>query len=311
MTLTRRKISILNVTRIFEGQFIFKYIIRSQSGFSMAESAIATGLLGVVALGVASMAGSLGDQARRAEGLVARTEFTSSLNTYLGSTLGCEDLKTASNNGAAYSNSAAPIALSKWNYQGLSRIEGGYQEKGAPKTRFRFFEMPEFDAFLNPIADSQTVTAAAPGGGTEELYKNILTVRLTLLISGREYKHVYNVPVLQTNGGIVRICSDEKNIAESCAAMKGTYDAINHKCKLADACLLRGTYNVLSCDNPPCDQKFGAPKLNEFTNAATCPANSEAVSTHSSNWSSTRECGKKCTTTVNNSMQWFNCMDCP
>ncbi len=278
----------------------------------MAEAAVAGGMLGMMALGVASLAGNMGDASKKAEGLVARTEFTSSLTTYLSSNLGCEDLK-ATSAAASLTESPRPISFTKWNYGGFSNIVAGTDKNNRKLTTFKYFYLEELNAYLKPETDRQLISAATPLGGVEILEKATLTVRVTIVIDERPYKHIYNLPVLVTQGTHeLRFCSDEKTIAESCAAMRGVYDPVNKECDMADGCLLKGTYNELSCSEPPCDPRIAdANKVNEFTKGQSCPKGSVSFRTHTSSWTQKRNCGKKCTKDVVNSMSWYNCMACP
>lgn len=280
----------------------FKRLLNSQSGMSLAEMAIATGLLGVAALGAASMAGNLGDQAKRAEGLVARTQLTSALNTYLYSTMGCEDLKSAAPGGVFSDSQPTPIELKNWGYQGLASIKGGHDNNGKKLTQVRYIDIDTLEGQLDPLAGAQAVNG---------LKKSTLNIRLMLKIGSRDFKHLYAVPVLVEDSGKLVFCSDEKTIAETCASMRGIYNPDTKQCDLAEGCQIRGTYAVLTCSGGQCDSKLGTTERNQYTNGESCPQGSSAVLSHSTSWTHRQNCGKKCTNTVTNNKQWFTCLACP
>lgn len=278
---------------------------------SLAETAVATGMVGLMALGVASLSGNLSDAAERAEGLVQRTEFTASLNTYIASSLGCEDLK-ASTNGAPFTTTPQPIVFSRWNFMGMGKIQGGFDGSKRKLTNFKYMTLEEFDGFIKAEANPQQIVSKT-ALGEEILNKATLTLRVSLLVAGREYKHLYNVPVLLKTNGELMFCSDERNIAESCSAIKGAYNAVTKKCDLNSGCLIRGSYSVLEC-NPAgnCNQRFGSAAVNQFTGAQSCPPGSVAEQTHSSSWQTQAStCQKKQVCNIANTMRWFTCMACP
>jgi type II secretory pathway pseudopilin PulG len=290
----------------------FKRLIRSQAGMSLVEMGLTMGLMGVAGMGLASLAGNMGAYAVRSEAIVAKTQFTSALNSYLNSSLGCNDLKVARIGGGGYTTDPAPISLTQWNYLGLPDIRGGVDpETGRKLTAFRYFVLETFDAFIPDLAGAPQVSAFVANGVPEQLYQSNVNVRVSITIGKKPYKHLFNVPVLVNSSGVIRFCSDEKAVAETCASLRGSYNLNSGQCDLDQACLIRGTYATLTCNNPPCDTRMGGARGNEFTGGASCPAESNPVLTHSTSWTSTRSCGKKCTATVANSMQWFSCMNCP
>ncbi len=240
---------------------------------------------------------------------MARNQFTTALNSYLATSLGCEDLKIASP-GKTYSSEQVDIILSKWNFKGLTKIQGGVID-GRKLTGMRSITLSGMRASLTSDPSLAKIPSLNSAGDREDLLKSTLNVFVDIDISDRIYKHIYNVPVLVTSTGEIRFCGDEKNVAESCSAMQGIYDPINLKCKVDGGCKLKGFYTTLECNSPPCGALLGADINNKYTGGKSCPNPAVATLTQTSNWTSSQECGKKCTTEVQNTMKWYNCMVCP
>jgi hypothetical protein len=279
---------------------------------SLAEGAIVMGMAGMAALGAASLSGNLNDATKRAEGLVARSQFTASLSNYLSNAVSCDDLKDAKPSG--YSATPESITFTKWKFNDFSEITGGTVGK-KKITPFKSFTLEELTGYIIKDSASPKIPTVSPAGVKEDLSKGTLTIQLDIGISDRSYKHIYNIPVLATDSGVIRYCGDDRSVAESCATMKGVFnpngDPDNGYCDLADGCRLSGSYSRLTCSGGPCSTAMGTSLPNPFTNDYTCPTGSTEVTTQSTNWSNKVDCGKKCTANVTNNMVWVSCMSCP
>lgn len=282
------------------------------------ESLLTLGLLGIAITGVMSLTGSTNKSVKVSEGQVARNHFTASLNSYLNSSIGCDDLKVARVDGGAFSTTPSAMSLTMWNYQGFTTIRGGTNALGERFTPFTHIDLAALDATLEPITAASKVTAGTTAGTQEELFKTKLNIRAEIVIGGAPRARIFNLPVLVDSTGVIKFCGDEKIIAESCAAIKGKYDPVTKKCTPNESCILKDTYSILTCTIPAplpatygCSPLLGIQKNNSFTGGQSCPTGSVSVETDVSDWDWKVSCGKKCTSIVVNRMRWFSCMACP
>lgn len=290
---------------------IIKKLLRSQSGFSLVETMLTAGLLGIAITGVYTLSQKIQNSSQKSQGLLARTHFASAMSTYLVSTQGCTDLKTARMAGAAFTTTPSDIALTTWQYMGNTNIRGGKDASGKYFTKFPNLAIEHLRAFIQPVSTESKIKSKDTAGTVVELARSNLTVQARLRVQNFVYDHIFNVPVLVGASGaiqnVIMHCSDERTVAESCATMKGVYNPTTNSCDLESGCLLRDTYQVLTGG----DLRLGPSKVNKFTGGYTCPSGSTAVRTHSASWTSKVSCGKKCTSNQYNNKEWFSCMECP
>ena len=285
--------------------------LKREAGMSMAEMSITMGLIGLGALGAASLSGNMASGSKKIQGIVAVNSFASSLNAYLYSNMGCTDLK------AVGSLSATPqeIALTLFEYQGITRFEGGKKADGSKKTLTKNFEIESLTAFYE--FDSTPVTIKDATG--LDLTKAILKLKARLMVGNKPSEYVYNVPVLVNPAGQVGYCSDEKTVAETCATAQGQYNPVTKECDLGTSCRIRDTWNRLTCRalnefgkrDFTCSPIFGGDKRNQYTSDFTCPAGTTESDSQTTTWVSKRDCGKKCTQSIENTMVWKICLECP
>lgn len=268
----------------------------------MTEMVVAGAIVAAGAMGAASLSGNLGSSSKKLQGMVAANAFASSLNTYLYSSAGCGEFQ----NLVGLSTTPKEISLTDFKYQNLPVIEGGVDATGKPKTATRNFVITSFKAYYEDLSGA---TIKLKGGA--EVRKSILKINAVLSIGNKPLEFVYNVPVLVNSSDNVQICSDEKNVAESCAAAQGDYNDVTNTCELGSACRVLGTYNVLNCNSGNCSTLFGTTRPNPKTNALSCQAPVVGSVSHTANWTTQVSCGKKCTADVNNTMTWYICIDCP
>lgn len=290
----------------------FKKNLKSESGMSMVEGALAVGLVGLGALAAASLSGNMSSMVQKSEGIVAASQFASSLGSYLYTAGGCTDLK----GGGTFSEDPKEIVLSNWKYMGIDKFEGGYNPDGMKKTKTKYFDIEKLEANYESITGAPLVTTV-----DGQHAKTILKVRALLKVGKKPSEFYFNIPVLiHTTNKTVGYCSDEKTLAETCASLQGTYDPaapFGEQCKLSEGCKIKGSYAVYKCShsNPSqCDKtKFGsiANDTNQYTGAQSCPDGLQPTLTHSTAWSSRVKDGKKRTEMVSNTMEWFSCIKCP
>lgn len=276
---------------------------------SMTEMAITMGLVGLGALGAASLSGNMAAGSKKIQGMVAVSNFASAFNAYLYSKPGCAAIKGLGSLSADEQNlvlNTQPDADNSWNYMGISRFEGGYDGGGKKKTDTMNFDIESLTGTL--IKETTPVTDK----GAVVLTKGMLKLKARLMVGKKPSEYVYNVPVLVNPSNAVVYCSEEKGLVETCAVAQGKYDPDTKTCELDRACKVRDTWNRLSCTGgSPCSPIFGTSKVNQYTGGFSCPSESTESITQTENWVSQRSCGKKCTQNINNTMVWAVCMQCP
>lgn len=303
------------MTQKFSGIISFLRTLPREAGMTMAEMAVTMGLIGLGALGAASLGGNVSTGSKKLQGLVAMNSFATSLNTHLYSNMGCLDLKQLGALSVTPTEITLTTAGSNWNYQGLTSFQGGYTAAGDKITPVRNFDIASLQAYYENDPNPAMV-ADATGAS---LKKGILKIKAVLKVGKKPSEYVYNVPVLISDTGAVSYCSDEKNLAETCAAAQGEYNPATQKCDLGTSCKIKDTYNQLTCfamnetskTGWSCSPIFGASKTNQYTGTFACPANSTASQTSDTTWVSQRDCGKKCTQNISNRMVWVTCIECP
>jgi hypothetical protein len=271
--------------------------------------AVTMGLVGLGALGAASLSGNMATGSKKIQGVVAQNNFATSLNAYLYSNMGCQDLKLL----GTLNTTPKDVVLTQWNYQGITKFEGGYDSNNQKKTPTRGFDIEKLQAYLESDANPASITDTSG----RPLVKSILKFKASLKVGKMAKEFVYNVPVL-VDSGTVKYCSDEKNLAETCAAAQGVYNPATQQCDLGSGCKIKDTYNQLTCNATShaghayqCSPIFGQSKVNMYTGDFSCPSPSVPNQTQSTTWVSQVDCGKKCTQSISNTMVWTVCMECP
>ncbi len=149
----------------------------------------------------------------------------------------------------------------------------------------------------------------------------MLKIRAVIVMSAREYPHEFSIPVLLSAANDIRFCGDSRTMAETCGSLGGKFETATGECKLKETCQVQGTFIELTCApevapsiggaSPFCDQSRGDDVVNPVTTRLECPAPSRPIATGGENWTVSKECGKKCTVDVNNSLGYYTCMYCP
>lgn len=282
----------------FKKQPNLRKTILNNSGFSLVEIMVAAGLIGIVALGAMNLAGQLNQVQHRSEDFLERNDLISTFTRYIYSTKGCDDLIDQT-----VSSTPSPINFPSWTFGGVSGLSGGSTFYNNQLT-------------ITELNATQDVSAALPRVkvGANTYVKTSLDIELVITQNGRARSHFYNLPVLSTNAGQIKLCNENKSAAEVCSAMLGTWNPTTNTCDVADSCLLKGTYKTLECSPVPgsgCSLDHGPDENNPYTGATSCPTGSTATQTGIVNWNHTVSCGKKCSQTIANTARWFSCLDCP
>lgn len=292
---------------------LVKKWLKNQRGFSLVEVTIAMALLGIAGLAVMNLSDNINTNTRRAEAMVSKTQFASALGQYLNSALGCQELVDKNWKFSTPPNPPVELFLENWKIAGIPRVES--------QVGFKQF-------ILKSLTASTIVNASMPkvtvGGQT--LVKTVVNIQATILVPnkpfqfqkgqpfppGKEYPYFYSLPVLAALDGTVKLCSDQKNLNETCAAMKGTIDPATGLCEVNAACKLTGTFMQTTCvpAGYACQYNEGPDRPNPYTGGFSCPKG-VAVKTGEKSWTHSASCGKKCTQTVTNTVEWNSCLECP
>ncbi len=284
---------------------------------TMTEMVVGGGIAAIAALGAASLLGGMSGGSKTAEMVIEKTQFASSLGVYLNTKFGCTDLQNSVT--GTFTTTDQEMSLKEWKYRGISPWEKDqiFSDKYKKDLYLKSFtgKFVSLDATLPSV----TMSYKPDGGGpevTEKLTKTMLKVRAVVILNEREYPHEFNLPVMITAAKQIRFCGDNKTIAETCGSLGGKYDTTTEECKLKETCQVQGSFKVLTCSPlvsplPYCDTSRGDNTNNQVTGLQTCPPPSVQISTGGENWTIQKDCGKKCTMDVNNSLRYVTCMYCP
>lgn len=301
---------------------LLRRFLKSQAGMTIAEMVVAGGIAGMAAMGAASLLGGMGGSNRDAELIIEKTQFASSLGVYLNSNFGCTELKSATISGANFSTTEQDIKLDKWKYRGVPLWKNAtpFSEKFE-----KVLLLKTITGKLETVGTPATVTMSYLDSSgvevTEQLTKSILKVRAVIEMNSRDYPHEFNIPVLLSPANDIRFCGDSRTMAETCGSLGGKFNTATGECKLKETCQVQGTFIELTCApevapstgglSPYCDKSRGDDVVNPVTTRLECPAPSKPIATGGENWTISKNCGKKCTVDVNNSLGYYTCMYCP
>lgn len=281
-------------------------ILRSSLGFSMVEITVAMGLLGLATLAVVNLSENVNTSTRRAETLLSKSQFASSLGNYLYSANACKELQDMP---AFTGSNPVEMALQKWS-------TGESPEPLKAGKEFKNFKLKSLTASLSTEPNLPTITI-----GSNVYTKNFVNVVAVIQMKKKagvdydadpqqikEEKYFFNVPVLTTASRAVWKCAEEKSAAETCSAMRGEFNETSGECKLAETCQMQGTF--ARCTGGTCPGT--SPVNNQFTNSTSCPSNSMPIVTGNRQWQHTGTCsGKKCKPpTINNTYTYHSCLQC-
>lgn len=296
-------------------------IFKNQLGMSMMEITVAAGVMGAAALGAGALMGKMGGSSREAEAIIEKTQFSSALNVYLNSGLGCTELKSASMDSTkGYKSTPVEMKISLWKFDGFKEFKTG--------TELRYNDIKKMTATLQTPPVVTQVKMRMPDGSYKLLTKSILRVDVILspvvkVIPGKappeekRYQHTYDLPVLVNSANQVEVCGGDRDLAETCTALQGTVKTTEtgyKVCSLDNNCQSYGSYSTLNCypilSGYSCDTSRGTSQVNPVTGNLGCPLGTSAVSTGADTWTVQVECGKKCTADVNNTIGFYTCLKC-
>ncbi len=292
-------------------------LFRSNSGFSMVEISVAMGLLGLASLAVMNLSDQVSSSTKKAEIMLSRSQFASSLGSYMYSGQACTEIKGM----PAFTQTPSPIVIKEWKIAGFN--SGDLLKDIGTGKEFNNFVLKSLTAALPNPAGMPVVKI-----GTTNYTKTFLNVRAEIEVKTntklhkddpngkRQYEYFYNIPVLADPTGKVSFCNEEKSIQETCVAMKGQF--FNGKCELEKTCSIQGTYARLACSptaGQTCSTTGGDNTPNPISGeiGTNCPVGASPIVTGTKTWSHIGTCsGKKCTPpTVTNILTYYACLDCP
>jgi type II secretory pathway pseudopilin PulG len=277
-------------------------VIRNEWGISLVEVLMALGLLGIAAMGIASLMSNIMGSSKRSEVVAAKTQFVSALGTHLYSKKGCEELL-----GKTFTPAEQDFVLDSWVYQKFSNIQ--------KNSDLGHFKVKELTARMNDTSALPTVKTTYADGSTKDLKKTHVSISLKVQVSEKTHRHVYKVPVLVDSLNKIEFCDDEQSSSEICTALNGTFDPVTKLCSLNEVCASYGSYVTLTCfpklNGMDCDTSRGSAHLNPVTGSFGCPVGTVATATGADTWNTQFNCGKKCTAEINQTMGYFTCLKCP
>lgn len=294
----------------------------SQKGFTLVEITVALGLIGLASLAVMTLSQNVGQSTKRAESLLTKTQFSSALGKYIYGPMGCKELvgitfkpKPASGVELTSSNTT-PIIYQQWKMSEQPVVKSrvkykdfvlknlwGTIELGASLPRFNQGGETRVKTAIFVQADL-VIPQPGTGGGINEIINDP---------KNRVYSYYYVVPVISSASGIVRECGDRSSLAEMCSSQGGAFNSATGECQLAQTCLVKGTFQRLSCSPADygCSQDEGPSRNNNQTGGLSCPPGSVPTETGARVWTHTASCGKKCEQDITNTMRWYSCLKCP
>ena len=152
---------------------IFRRLLKSQTGMTVAEMAVAGFIAAGAALGAATLMGKMGGSSKDADIVIERTQFASALNVYLNSGLGCTDLKTASTEANKSYATDTPMRINNWRWDGFKSFEAG--------TEMRYNKIVKITSTVNTNPGFPKIRMTFPDGSVKDLTKSIL--RMTVILS--------------------------------------------------------------------------------------------------------------------------------
>jgi len=292
-------------------------IFRSNAGFSMVEISVAMGLLGLASLAVMNLTDQVATSTKRAETLLSKSQFASSLGGYMYSASACDELKEMS----GFSQTPKDIVLNDWKVAGYN--EGEIMKEIKSGKKFRNFTLKSLTGVLPDPAGLPIVTI-----NSVNYTKSFLNIRAEVELKmnaklqaddpagKKSYEYFFNVPVLIDPVGIVSFCNEEKTVLETCLAMKGKFN--DGKCDLEKTCNVQGTYAILNCtpSGQSCSTAGGDNTSNPISSGIYglgCPPGVSGIVTGTKTWSHIGTCsGKKCSPpTVTDTLTYYACLQCP
>lgn len=304
-----------------------KSLFFNEGGMTLAEMTIAGALVGVAALGVSAVMGSMSGSGKDAERVIERTELGSAMGVFLNSARGCYNFQQ----GTIISSTEVPYITADWVENGKNKnwdFDGFKNFHSNMDLRYNNIKYLTAQRIDVPNVNAITLKV---GGVLQTLKKAVIKVKLGVTEKANERdsakkraiedkypetRFEYNIPVLvDATSSRVEICGDNSTMAEACFSLKGIFDSDTGKCVLPTNCESFGSFSTVNCapkyKSVTCnDYSRGTPFVNPVTGGYSCPTGASAVSTGGQTWYRNIDCGKKCTARINFSIGYYSCLKC-
>jgi prepilin-type N-terminal cleavage/methylation domain-containing protein len=234
-----------------------KIIHSSNKGFSLIETSIVMGLLGLIVLLVMLLSDNLSTQNRKAEVMMSKVKFISELGKYVRSDRGCRELLTM---GEFINATPRDIIIRNWRVAG---VEGNPMLLIQGNRRFKDFNLLALRA---EFRDQSMSEFAIDGVIVRKGFLRIMA-QFNDQFSRNIQEHIFNISVNIRANNTLFSCNHDATLGQTCTTMGGTYDAETGSCDaIAGNCFFQGTFS--RC-NPPQDTCSNV--NNPTTNADSCP----------------------------------------
>lgn len=286
---------------------------KSELGFSIIEIVVAMGIMAVVsglfATSVVQLQKSQVHFEDRNDSLV----FTSGLSTSLLS-----DQQTCTNllTGIALTNNPTEITIN--NYSGLGS-QTNVLRQGTT--------LVGTDSDPRVRVQSLTIQAKPGVPDTRVLSAGVEYIRKVAVLSmivqrrdggnktnGGQTQYITSPPRLievpvYLQGNTIQTCQISMTRTDVCNTMGAGIDPSNtSQCLPQEQCFVKGSFFVSNCSPPYAGCNPGS--VNPITGAQSCPPKSTQTTTGMYTQTYEVSCGKKCSQTIVNTLEFFMCMQC-
>lgn len=294
-------------------------------GVSLIELLVASGILALVAAGVAagifSVISSQSAITHRMDG----TEFVGSLARSLTEKTACHSFL----NGKQVNMGTNWVPLRIENYRGFGDkigvpLEAGYVVSGtagSPTLRVAglFWRIKP-----NSSAVDFAETVRRPDGTVQvtHLIKTQMQLRVELEVRDPRVNRMEKLPVRyvefmvvrRADNNVITACEGTPSFTDNCAVLGTKADANMTNCMPdGQSCQLSGSYARSWCDRYDyrCRAQEQVPnRVNPFTNGYSCPSGSTPAASFVHSWVSEEKAGKKWSVPVTNYVEVYICITC-
>lgn len=278
----------------------------SNRGYSLTEVLISVGILGLVVTIVSSVFVAMQKQQKAIEMKGDAWTFVEHLKdrllknpatcqSVLGTTLTLPTLGTE-----------IPITLGQVNFNTLTSIADNtyvFGQAGSPNLRITRVRLSRKPGVVPQVVRS----------GNINYQSDIAVVRIGFEQSSGDQTKILQdaqieVPVLTTVGGLIQMCRVGLNEQDVCAMIGANYNVGTGECIPVTQCQISGSYVVSTCTPAYAGCSTGI--VNPVTGSHSCGGGLVASKTGESVSTFNVSCGKKCTQTITNRLEYFLCTRC-
>lgn len=292
---------------LFAIKIRYSRFVRNTSGYSIVELMVAVGLVSLIALGAGTAMFNLNSSQKSFTQKIDANEFVSSLARTFNDKGSCRDLIGGKTTTTTWSD------LTIDNFKGFGGKEGesigaGYTLDGTQALRVESLRWRQ-----KPGGPSQSYSV---GGQVLSRGMYEMEIGMTRVENGQSVAmplRNFEFTAVRSASGVIMDCEGRLDISDACSNMSGaTYDPVTGNCVVSEeGCEMRGSFVRSFCSGEPCRAVGNAPsKLNEYTNAYSCPPRSTPMTSFNHTWVSREQIGKKSFVDITNTIQAFVCMEC-